>query len=300
MPVVIRPACAEELPRAEELVVGSINDLTERHGFGRMATLRPPDFQLFSLQDDPDGLWTAEEQGQILGFAFSWACGGLWFLAELFVSPEQQGRGIGNELLKRTLDHAHKARSGNKALITFAFNTVSQGLYIRHGLFPRLPIYIVSGAREASTARLRGPQLRCVCLEDTDSHLRSLAEIDNRALGFAREKHHKFLINDGTVKGALLYAGEKCAGYTYVSANGHIGPLAVAHRDDMAMAFRTALNLAAQSGSSQVSAFIPGTSDSALGIAVEVGMRIMYPMVLMAARDFGEWTQYLPRNPGFM
>src|SRR5436305_7237989 len=74
----------------------------------------------------------------MLGFAFSWVCGGLWFLGELFVSPVHQGRGIGNELLTRTLDQARKVGATNKALITFTFNTISQGLYIRRGLFPRL------------------------------------------------------------------------------------------------------------------------------------------------------------------
>ena len=64
MPLVVRPARAEELQRAEELVVRSINDLTERHGFGPMATLRPPDFQLFSLKDDADGVWVAEADGE--------------------------------------------------------------------------------------------------------------------------------------------------------------------------------------------------------------------------------------------
>src|SRR6516162_232501 len=99
MSLVFRPARADEIQRAQELVVRSINDLTERHGFGPMATLRPPDFQLFSLDDDPDGLWVAEASGEIVGFAFSWVCGDLWFLAELFVAPSQQGRGVGNELL---------------------------------------------------------------------------------------------------------------------------------------------------------------------------------------------------------
>src|SRR6266566_3857909 len=102
-----------------------------------MAALRSPDFQLFSLRDDPDGLWVAEADGEMLGFAFSWVCGGLWFLAELFVSPVHQGRGIGNELLTRTLDQARKVGATNKALITFTFNTISQGLYIRHGRFTR-------------------------------------------------------------------------------------------------------------------------------------------------------------------
>ena len=144
MPIVFRPARAEELEPAEELVVRSINDLTERHGFGRMATLRPPDFQLFSLKDDPDGLWVAEDDGAIVGFALSWVCGSLWFLAELFVSPGHQGRGVGNELLARTFAHARKAGATTKSLITFTFNVVSQGLYIRHGLFPRLLMYVVS------------------------------------------------------------------------------------------------------------------------------------------------------------
>ena len=136
MSTVFRPARAEELHRAEELVVRSINDLTERHGFGPMATLRPPDFQLFSLRDDPDGLWLAEADGAMLGFAFSWVCDDLWFLAELFVAPGHQGRGIGNKLLARAFEHARKTGATNKALITFTFNIVSQGLYIRHGLFP--------------------------------------------------------------------------------------------------------------------------------------------------------------------
>jgi hypothetical protein len=63
MPINFRPARADELQRAQELVVRSINDLTERHGFGPMATVRSPDFQLFSLKDDPEGLWVAKLMG---------------------------------------------------------------------------------------------------------------------------------------------------------------------------------------------------------------------------------------------
>jgi hypothetical protein len=44
MPVVYRPARAQDLERAGELVVGSMNDLSERHGFGPMAAVRTPTF----------------------------------------------------------------------------------------------------------------------------------------------------------------------------------------------------------------------------------------------------------------
>jgi hypothetical protein len=41
-------------------------------------------------------------------------------------------------------------------------------------------------------------------------------------------------------------------------------------------------------------------AEPALATAVRHGMRITFPMVLMSTRDFGNWAQYLPRNPGFM
>lgn len=300
MPLEYRPARVQDLDRAEALVVGSINDLTERHGFGTMATARPPKFQLFSLKDDPKGLWVADDAGEIRGFAWSWVCDDLWFLAQLFVAPELQGRGIGNELIQRTLDHARDAGAKNRALITFTFNRVSQGLYIRHGLFPKMPIYFFGASRERLNGAVPDRPLRCVVLEDKASHLSRLAQIDAQALGVSREKHHRYLIDDEATKGFMLYAGSDCVGYAYVGSDGHIGPLAVLRSDALGPAFTTALKIAGDGGSPQVSAFLPGTCDAALSIAIERGMRISFPMVLMATPNFGDLTQYLPRNPGFM
>jgi ribosomal protein S18 acetylase RimI-like enzyme len=298
MPVLYRPAGAQDLERADSLVVVSINELTGRHGFGPMAVSQPPTFQLFCLQEDAGGLWVAEDAEDIVGFAWSWVCGDLWFLAQLFVSPGQQGSGIGNELLKRTLEHARLSGAASKALITFSFNTVSQGLYLRHQLFPRFPIYIVSVTRDALSGRLHGAQLRHFPLEQ--SHLPDLARIDNQALAVAREKHHKYLISDAATRGFGLFAGDECVGYVYISDSGHIGPLAVIRPDILDAAFRTALQLAGEGGSQQVSAFVPSAAEPALSTALEHGMRITFPMLLMSTRDFGNWTQYLPRNPGFM
>jgi ribosomal protein S18 acetylase RimI-like enzyme len=265
MPTLCRPARAQDLERAAQLVVASIHDLTQRHGFGPiMAASHPLNFQLFSLKDDAGGLWVAEDADEIVGFAWSWVCGDLWFLAQLFVSPAHQGRSIGNELLKRTFEHAQKSGATHRALITFTFNTVSQGLYIRNGLFPRFPIYNFSVARELLMGGLQGPQFRHVPLEETASDLHNLAQIDARVLGVSREKHHRYLINDKATRGVGLYAGDDYVGYAYVSNGGHIGPLAVLRPDALGTAFRTALTPAAESGSSQVSAFLPGTSETAL------------------------------------
>ncbi len=301
MAIIFRRAHSQDLQRAGELVVGSMNDLSERHGFGPMATVRPPSFSLFSLEDDAEGLWVAEDAGEILGFGFSWVCGDLWFLAQLFVSPGQQAHGIGGELLKRTLYQAQKTKAATKALITFTFNSVSQGLYMRHGIFPRCPIYNFKITRENLINRLHGAQLRYAPIENTAAHLHALTQIDNGALGVSRRKHHQYLLNDGETRGVMLYANDsdECLGYAYI-ADGHIGPLAVTHPAMVGAAFWTALSLAVDSGSTQVSAFLPGPCETALSIAVELGMRITIPMILMSTQDFGHWTQYLPRNPGFM
>jgi hypothetical protein len=61
---------------------------------------------------------------------------------------------------------------------------------------------------------------------------------------------------------------------------------------------RTALKMAVDRCTEKISAFVPGTCDSALSIAINHGMRITFPMLLMASSGYG--TQYLPRNPRFM
>ena len=300
MTVLYRPARQQDLVQTDRLVVTSINDLTERHGFGSPAVTSAPNFQSFCLEDDPEGLWVAEENGKILGFAWSWASGPLWFLAQLFVLPGQQGSGIGNELIKRTLQHAEKSNARNKVLITFAFNRVSQGLYIRHGLFPRFPIYNVAVAREHLLGGLRGPVFDCSPLKEDAASLRRIAQADQRAIGASREKHHRYLIRDDRTSGYDLYDGTDWMGYAYVDMAGHIGPVAVMEPHAVATAFRTTLHLAAKMNTPQISAFLPGANESALKIAMESGMQIRSPMLLMSCRDFGNWAQYLPRNPGFM
>jgi GNAT superfamily N-acetyltransferase len=299
MPIIVRTARADELAHAEQLVIRSINDLTVRHGFGQIATSRPPDFQHFSLRDDPRGVWIAEEDGEIAGFALSWVCDQLWFLAELFVAPGRQGQGVGNELLGRTMQHASEAGATDKALITFAFNVVSQGLYVRHGLLPRVPIHLCTAEREALSRRALGQTLRATPITASEADLQALRRLDVAALGVSREKHHRYLLGDPAMQGVFFHDGGECVGYAYIHETGHIGPLAAARAQAMPAVFTTALAMAVDRNAKQVSAFVPGVSE-ALAIAAGHGMRFALPMVLMSERDFGDWRIYLPRNPGFM
>jgi hypothetical protein len=130
--------------------------------------------------------------------------------------------------------------------------------------------------------------------------LAALSALDTSALGVPREKHHRYLLNDPAMQGFLLYQGGDCIGYAYVASTGHVGPLAVTRRDAMAQALSAALRIAAEGPSDQISAFLPGNCEAALGVAAEHRMRITFPMVLVSDHEFGDWRRYLPRNPGFM
>lgn len=300
MSFLVRSARFDELLRAEELVVRSINDLTVRHGFGSIAVMRSADFQEFCLRDDPRGVWVAEhDDGEMAGFALSWVCGHLWFLAELFVAPGRQGQGIGNELLGRTLHHANQAGAYERSLITFAFNVVSQGLYATHGLLPRVPLHVCSADRESLARCPIHDTLRSSPIRVTPSDLEMLRQLDIVALGVSREKHHRYLLGDPGISGVFLEDAGERVGYAYIAATGHVGPLAVIDPRAMRGAFRTALAIAVAGDSRCVSAFVPGPSD-ALAAAAALDMRFTLPMVLMSTHGSGDWTRYLPRNPGFM
>jgi predicted N-acetyltransferase YhbS len=52
---------------------------------------------------DPDGAWVAEADGEVVGVALALVREGMWFLSLLMVSPGQQGKGLGRELLDASL-----------------------------------------------------------------------------------------------------------------------------------------------------------------------------------------------------
>src|SRR3546814_10288155 len=76
-----------------------------------------------------------------MGFGFSWMCQRFWYLSQLFVRPDTQAKGVGQALLSKTLQLTERNSAENRALITFACNTASTGLYIRNGMYPREPFY---------------------------------------------------------------------------------------------------------------------------------------------------------------
>jgi GNAT superfamily N-acetyltransferase len=299
MPVSYRPATVDDLKPAAEVVKEALNDLEHRFGFDGISGSLETAFPHFCLNEDPAGLWIAEDEGEIVGFAFSWTAEQLWFLAQLFVSPRRQSSGIGRELLTRTLQQAQSAGSTTKALITFAYNRTSLGLYMRHGLFPQIPLYAIAGRANSIAAKRSVSGLDMRRLKPEDSMM--LRDIDRKVLGLSRARHHQFSYEDFQVAGfALRDERGTPVGYAYVSNAGQIGPIAVTHTALMGPAVIAACKITADQGGDNVSLLLPGMCGEALKMCLEAGFRLGRTMVLQSSRSFGDWTCYAPKGPGFM
>ena len=296
----VRPARAGDLEAAIGIRQRSINDLRAKHGFAPTMQSGAPLFEAFSLEDDPRGLWVAESGEDIVGYGFSWVCGDFWFLADLFVDPSSQNRQIGKTLLGKTFEHADLMEASQRALITFAYNSVATGLYVRHGLFPHVPLYILRGTSRLISSRLVGSDCSCVAVEPGLQSIDMLSQIDEDALGFRRDKHHAFNVESKAASAFRIQRQGSNIGYAYVSSGGHVGPVALLEVSVSAEAITSVLRHTIEMGAEQVSMIVPGPADRCMAAAVDCGLRIDEPMVLLASHPFGDWRRYLPRNPGYM
>lgn len=300
MEIAYRPARSEDLAPAAQVVQRAYNDLRTRHGLAANIGLRPPLFQQFSLGENPDGLWVAEADGVVAGFGFAWARQGFWYLAQLFVAPDLQAHGVGQALLSRTLRLAGRVGAGNRALITMAYNTASTGLYVRNGLYPREPLLRMVAPAAGLGGRVGAGGLEVVPIEPWPEAREWLGPIDEAVLGFRRDTQHAFLLGGFAARALRIERAGHPVGYAYVSAEGHIGPLAVTPGADAGEVVCAAIRQVVADGATQVSMIVPGRAERVLRAVSDLGFRIDEPYVLLSAGAFGDWRNYLPSNPGFM
>jgi len=300
MDITYRPAKFEDLEEAERVVQEAGNELRMRHGRQPWPAPPPIAFPKFCLAEDPDGLWVAEHGDAIVGFGFSWMTEKFWCLSQLFVRPKTQAKGIGQALLSKTLVQAERSGATNRALITFAYNIASTGLYLNNGLYPREPLYRVAAPAQAFAGNLTDAGYDTTPIAPWPEPAEWTGRIDQQLLGFRRDLHHKFLLGGFAAGAVRIERAGGTVGYAYISAQGHVGPLAIAPGADAKAVVTTALRCALESRPSYVSMIVPGRADVVMQAALALGFRLEEPYVLMASRPFGDWCNYLPRIPGFM
>ena len=300
MDITYRPAKLEDLEEAEQVVQQSANALRVSHGLRPSPAPPSTAFPKACLAQDPSGLWVAEDGDTIVGFGFSWMADKFWCLSQLFVRPETQAKGVGQALLSRTLMQAERNGAANRALITFAYNIASTGLYLQNGLYPREPLYRMAAPAQTVAKNLAHADYDATPIAPWPAPREWMAEIDEALLGLRRNLHHEFLLGSVAARAIRIERAGGTAGYAYISSQGYVGPLAILPDADAKGVVITALRCALESGPSRVSMTIPGRAVGVMQAVLAVGFCIEVPLVLMAWRPFGNWCNYLPRDPGFL
>ncbi len=276
---------------------------------------------------DPDRFWVAEvdrpdEDGRapwLVGFALATVRGGLWYLAMLFVLPAVQGHGIGAALLDRAQagrdtppggpaipgpDAALESGIHTWGMATDTAQPISNGLYARRGMPPRLPIW-----------RLVGEPYRWSAVPDLPTSLEAVAfdamaanghggprlladavdGVDREVIGITHQADHEYLRRDGRAGFLVRERGGRVLGYAYGAPSGRIGPVAAVEPDLLPALLGVAIRRTPMLGT--VGVWVPASADGAVRALLEAGLRFdRFPGLVCWSRPDLPFARYLPIN----
>ena len=319
-------------PRLDELADcalvwhASVNDYMARLGHPLPPPVLDPALRLGEhlLSTDPDHYRVAvKRSGQggrerIVGFGIGLQREHVWFLSQLYVLPSEQRRGIGRALLTMVLPSAPEAgtadlaasgpdrRPGVLATCTDSAQPISNALYSKLGIVPRLPVFNLVGRPRPSSLPRLPDGIEAVPLEPAErlSHRnpagpgrvdleKTIDAIDRAVLGYAHQPDHVFLRVQGRT--GFLYqtrAGEPL-GYGYSSLVGRFGPVALLDETLTAPVIGHLLAEIPPRGAATV--WVPGANDRAMVALLRAGFQIEgFPAMFCWTRPFASFERYLP------
>jgi GNAT superfamily N-acetyltransferase len=303
----VRLATPDDLAACGEVWRAGLDDYG--HRLGRMP-LGVPATSFMDLMGhlrttDPDAFLVAERDRRVVAFVSAIRRGRTWFLSMLFVLPEEQGRGLGRSLLERVLPAPEDGLI--LATVTDSAQPISNALYSRYGIVPRVPLLELVGQPAAGVLGELPPGVRAVPFEElvppgatadakapAGAPLRAvLGGFDQRLLGYVHPEDHAHLAR-GDRRG-FVYLGPDGAplGYGYASPSGRIGPVAVA---DTALT-RSVLGhlMGAVEPRGAFATWVAGTNGEAVRALLEAGLRIEdYPALLCWSAPFADLERYVP------
>lgn len=272
------------------------------------------------LATDPERFWVAcraDDEAALIGFSSASLREGLWFLAMLFVDPAAQADGVGQALMDRAqagrdVDPGGPAVPSPDApldsgihtwgMCTDAVQPISNGLYAKRGMVPRIPIWRLFGevrrwsAVPPLPAGLVAVPFERVEHEGSDGERRlaaTLDEFDRELLGAAHHVDHAYLRREGRVGFLAREAGGRTLGYVYGSGVGRLGPVAAIEPGLLPALIGTAIRETPALGS--VAAWVPGTAAGAMRACLDAGLRIDgLPGMICWSRPDHPFERYLP------
>jgi len=301
MTVGYRLAKQDDIPGISTVFAEAHDDLYRKRGLFEtpISPIPPPPIFAFLIRKTSHAFWVAEEEGRIVGFSDSFMRGSFWYFSWLFISPSRQGRDIGRNLLERTLASWKDTQITNRGTMTFAFNPVSQFLYMKYGMYPREPAYYVEAPSKGIIENGQPPHgldfEELTSLGDGSAILR---QMDKFVLGFSLEWHHEYFFETKARCYIFKDKGEP-VGYVYVSPSGRVGPMAVNSNEFTEPVLETGLKLSASQGVEKVWYWMPGSNIHAVELALKYKMRLD-PAVFMCTKPFAKWGNYIFSSAALM
>jgi GNAT superfamily N-acetyltransferase len=305
-----RPATPDDLAAASRVWSASLADYLGRLNQPTFEPDLTPIQRLLGhlLATDPERFWVAtrprpdgrpapgdvgRDGERIVGFGSAVVRGRTWFLAMLFVDPAEQATGIGRALL----DHV-RAGVDDLALgtATDSAQPISNALYARLGIVPRLPVLHLAGRAERPGVL---PGLRDGMTVSPFDELEAarateaVDAIDLRLLGYRRPADHAWLAADGRI-GVLFRDGDgEPAGYGYTTKVGRIGPVAALRAEDLAAFTGHLLGVVTPAGAQSL--WVPGAASATVEGLLRAGFRLEpFPALLCWTRPLAPFDRYLP------
>jgi GNAT superfamily N-acetyltransferase len=251
---------------------------------------------------------------RVVGFASANVRGTAWFLAMLFVDPPEQGRGLGAALFEQTLPPGRRPAAGPASRGTdgWTFGTatdsvqpISNALYARLGLVPRVPMLHLAGEVRRPSAFPPLPDgmdgIRFDALvdapgadPDVESRLAAaIADVDRELLGYAHPEDHAYLARESRI--GVLYRDRAgyVAGYGYTSRVGRVGPVAALDRALLPALLGHLLGVVRPAGA--FSTWVPGAAGDVVSASLAAGLRLEpFPALHCWDRPSVDDTRYIP------
>jgi ribosomal protein S18 acetylase RimI-like enzyme len=308
----IRPARVDDIPACADIWRLSINDYIGRLGQSELPREFGPLTRLYAhLQaSDPDRFIVATRPAdpeEIVAFAAATVREHLWYLSMLFVLPEFQGSGLGRELVGLIMP---TDPGMVRAVAADSAQPISNALYAKLGMVPRMPLLNLSGLpqRPEAFGELPSGVVPLAFDEiaagppDGQGH-RLLTEavdaLDRELLGVAHPIDHRFLRSES--RHGWLYRGPDGTpvGYGYAGEAGRVGPVAVRDQDLLGPVLGHLTSVVVPRGAFAL--WAGGAADRAVVTALAAGFRFdTFPVLLCWDESFADFSRYLPGSPGLL
>jgi GNAT superfamily N-acetyltransferase len=299
-----RPAMDDDLFACTQIWSVGIEDYLRRLNQPWFAGDAEPLRRLLAhfLATDPERFVVATTRDVVVGFGSATQRDDTWFLGMLFVLPEFQARHVGRELLERVLPPPGPRSIATLATATDSLQPVSNALYSRYGMVPRLPVFNLVGrpsGPRAFPALPPGVHVRETDWSaDHDATEREAADTDRLdavVLGYAHPADHAFLRAEGRRRFVGRDESGHMIGYGYIAPSGRFGP--VASSDAALLAPIVGHLVTAVHAPGAYASWIPGDADGLFVALLDAGFRFeSFPALMLWNRSFADFSRYVPIN----